>query len=363
MSLKLASLLFASLTVTASLVGCAADTTADLEDEDLVSSEDAVKAAGIQPGTFKLYATPHHQPNPGCDVHTSLELSNRSGARAALREVVGGFCEIFVDPQPREYRLRFEGTSCGSKIYKGTKRVAGKTRNITVTDHRTRTCRDLQPAKIIVQETDRNGAPQTKYSFDGAAPTPAVGTWLTYAPKQCGTNPWNGAQPAPGQDGSYLQGEKGEVDNFFRGKGIALAEVGFAYPSEPRMVCMACQCARGDTLVVHAKTPADAAKLVSDFGFAEMDGDALTTSPRQCGTNPWEGGVINHDDRVESKALSTWAKGAGAELAEAGFLDPTEGRAVCAACQCARGDLAIVFPKTAAGTNKLVSLGFSRVEN
>jgi hypothetical protein len=343
-----------------SLAGCAADATVADEDEDFVSSEDALRAASIEPGTFKLYDAPRAEPGH-CDIHTVLELKNQGGARAALHEKVGGPCRLAVFPDLREYRLRFDGTSCGSKIYKGSKRISGKLRQITITDHRTRLCRDLVPAKIIVEETDRNGVKQTKYSND-VAPPAATGTWLTIAPKQCGTNPWNGAQPAPGQEASWLQGEKGEVDNFFRGKGIALEQVGFAYPSEPRMVCMACSCPRGDALVVKAKSTADAAKLVADYGFAEADG-ALTTSPKQCGTNPWEGGAQTQDDRAETAKLTSWAKSQGAQLEEAGFLDYTAPRMVCMACQCPRGDTAIAFPTDATAANKLVNLGWKRVEN
>src|SRR5690606_15065267 len=118
----------------------------------------------------------------------------------------------------RFYRLRLDGTSCGSKIYKGQKRIAGKRRSITVTDHRTRMCRDLVPAQIIVEETDDSGDTHTKYSFDGAPP-PSVSTWLTIAPTQCGTNPWQG--------GSQSGDEASQVKSYFASKGIELEAVGF----------------------------------------------------------------------------------------------------------------------------------------
>jgi len=359
--IKLAAVAFAALSLTVAVAGCATDVETD-SDEDLVSAEDAIKAQGITPGSFKLYAEPGHVANPTCDIHTALELKSVGGARATLREAVSGLCEIYVEPQPRTYRLRLEGTACGSKIYKGTKKVQGEIRNITITDHRARLCRDLQPAKIIVEETDKSGATRVRYSADGAAPAPATSTWLTYAPKQCGTNPWSGAAPAKGTPPSPLAGEKGEVDNFFRAQGITLDQVGFAYPGEPRMVCMACSCPRGDALVVHTKTPADAARLVAQYGFAEAKG-ALITAPKQCGTNPWEGGTPTGDERAETTSLASWAKTAGAELSDAGFLDYTEPRMVCMACSCPRGDTAIAFPKSATGSNKLVSLGWQRVEN
>lgn len=349
--LKLTTLALSGLSFAALVAGCAADATPE-GDDDSVASEDAFRT-GIEPGTWKLYAEPRHQPNPGCDVHTSLTLGNRYGARAELREALDGFCEIYVEPQERSYRLRLAGTSCGSKIYEGKKRIGGKLRTIKIVDHRTRMCRDLVPARIIVEETDRNGDVQTKYSFDGA-PAPSTSTWLTLGPKQCGDNPW--------QNGSQTADEAGQVKSYFSSQGIQLEAVGFAYPGEPRMVCMACSCPRGDTLVVKAKDAADAQKLVSQHGFAEAT-NAFTKSPTQCGTNPWENGQQTQDSRLESQRLASWAKGAGAPLSEAGFIDYTEPRMVCMACSCPRGDIAIAFPESAAAGNELENLGWTRVEN
>lgn len=173
---KLVSSAVASVALT-SAVGCAVD--AGEEDGDAVSSEDAILAGtAITPGTFKLYGQPHASPNATCDVHTSLTLSTQGGARAKLSEALDGTCELYVAPQAREYRLRLDGSSCGSKIYKGKTRVGGKTREITITDHRTRFCRDLVPAKTIVDETDvTTGTSGTKYSFDGQSHGVLMPTW------------------------------------------------------------------------------------------------------------------------------------------------------------------------------------------
>lgn len=152
---------------------CTADTSDAADaDGDEVSSEEAISAR-VTPGEFKLYAQPRANPNPSCDVHTKLVLSADRGSKAHLEEVVGGFCEIYVAPNPRDYRLRSAGTSCGSRYYTGSYRKNGQRYTINITDHRTRTCRDLVPAKIIVEETSP-GFPGpisvTKYSFDGQPP-------------------------------------------------------------------------------------------------------------------------------------------------------------------------------------------------
>lgn len=354
--IKLGSFSLVATVFSFAVAGC----TADAASSDEVSAEGAL-VSGVTPGEFKLYGEPRANPNPSCDVHTSLVLTNVDGvSRAKLSEVVGGFCEIYVVPQEREYRLSFSGSSCGSQIFQGTTTVEGKARAITIVDHRTRICRDLVEAEIIVEEIDEKGGRRRLYSLDGQPQPQPTSTWLTYAPRQCGTNPWNGVQPAPGQRPSYLRGESGEVDVFFRNAGIELDQIGFAHPAEPMAVCTACSCPRGDLLIVHTKSAADAQKLVSQFGFAPLE-DALTTAPTQCGTNPWERGA--QSGASESQLLVSWAAGVGAPLESVAFLDYTEPRIVCMACQCPRGDTAVVIPKDAAAASKLEDLGWKRVEN
>jgi hypothetical protein len=168
--LKLVAL---ALSIIPMAAACSVDAGGADDDGDEVSESEAITAK-VAPGQFKLYAQPHATPNPSCDVHTSLTLSSSGGSRAALREVVGGFCEIYVDPSPREYKLRAGSTACGSRVYTGSFRRGGQRHAIKITDHRTRTCKDLPPAKIIVEETrPGEGGPvtTTKYSsFTAEAP-------------------------------------------------------------------------------------------------------------------------------------------------------------------------------------------------
>ena len=137
-------------------------------------------------------------------MHTKLVLSADGGSRAKLEEAVGGFCEIAVFPNARSYKLRLAGTGCGSKTYTGSFRKGGKQHKVTITDHRTRTCRDLVPAKIIVEETVP-GFPgaitMTKYSNDRAASRecPAPGSLFNCMPP---TSPDN---TACGADRSWIQ--------------------------------------------------------------------------------------------------------------------------------------------------------------
>ena len=169
MKLSFKALLLA-LAIAPLAIACGGADSDDVSDGDDVTEDEAV-AARIEPGTWKLYHEPNATPNPSCDMHTKLTLSNDRGSRAKLEEGLDGFCEIAVVPNPREYRLRLEGTSCGSKIYSGSVRKQGKQYKVKITDHRTRVCRDLVPAQIIVEETVP-GFPgpitMTQYSLDRA---------------------------------------------------------------------------------------------------------------------------------------------------------------------------------------------------
>ena len=351
MNLRFASTAAVTLFAMTALAATAADADAE-DDEQGVSAEEALKTS-VTPGTWKMYGEARHEPTPACDVHTVLDLDNKSGAHARLREELTGTCKMMVVPNARSYRLALQSTPCGSKVYTGTRTSKGVKHTITVTDHRTRTCKDIVPARIVVSE---DGV--AKYSYD-ASPAPTGSTWLVTAPKQCGSNPWAGAKPAAGKDPSVLGGELGEVDDFFRGKGVALEEVGLLEWTPARMVCMACSCPRGDTLVVKAKSAADAATLKASYGFVELTG-ARTTTPRQCGTNPWEGGKPGAGD--EEQKLAAWLDGQNADVTEAGFVHKTEPTMVCMACSCPRGDRAVVRPKSATNATKLDTLGWSKLE-
>ena len=174
--------------------------------------------------------------------------------------------------------------------------------------------------------------------------------WLTYAPKQCGSNPW---QQNPVNGDSYLEGELGQVADYFTSKNIKLLDLGFMGPAEPRVHCLACSCARGDTLLVHA-TATDAARLVKEYQFTRVaDRAFLATAPRQCGSNPW---APDSDRAVELQNVVEWAASQGATLDILGFISHAEQRFQCAACSCARGDLLVVRTADDEGNGLLRSL-------
>jgi hypothetical protein len=156
--LALSALLF-SLTA----VGCAASA-----EETGTGSEQAL--ASERP-SFKLYAEAGHTPDAACDLFTQLTFTTsedyRTG-RAELEDVVEGACKPGVDGTLRRYELTASEDDCGSHVFRGMAKVSGEVREITITDHRTRTCRDLVPAMIMVDERSvKTERLQSLFSFDG----------------------------------------------------------------------------------------------------------------------------------------------------------------------------------------------------
>jgi hypothetical protein len=154
MKLKAVSVFFLAAATASLSMACSSADAGDASDSDgdVVVESEAV-AAKVTPGSFKLYSQPNATPNPGCDVHTKLDLKAEYRSTASLQEAVGGSCEIAVFPNQRTYRLRLEGTDCGSRIYAGFRKKDGESYAIKITDHRTRLCENVVPAAIIVEET------------------------------------------------------------------------------------------------------------------------------------------------------------------------------------------------------------------
>ena len=321
------------------LIGCAAVMMAmstvacsggpEIDDAEGTTSEDALRAR-VTAGVFKLYGEPNHEPTPGCDIHTRLELAQTaSGSVARLENTLGGACAVAIDPDSRSFRLRESSGTCGTKIFSGSKRVGNKRRAIKITDYRAATCAD-SASQIVVEETLANGQEETLYSYDEPQTTPAD-LWLTFKPRQCRSNPWDSA-PGRRVSDSTLSGEAGTVDEFFRARNIELTEIGFLSTPQPVVVCAACQCPRGDRLVVKAKNAGDVDQLES-FGFEKVSAKTVGLAPESCNTNPWD----DANREGNARDLGQWAESLGADISHAGFVKPTESRIVCQACGCPRG--------------------------
>ncbi len=93
-----------------------------------------------------------------------------------------------------------------------------------------------------------------------SAPDPAA---MAFEARQCGTNPW---QTAPA---SSVAEELELVDSWLASEGADVPVRGFLFPAEPKVVCAACSCPRGDRLVAF---PADqeAHGFLSSLGFADV---------------------------------------------------------------------------------------------
>ena len=127
-----------------------------------------VEQAKVKEGEFLMTASKNFQPS-GCDILESLSLSNpKTGPLARIRTTLLGECEIFVLPQDRIYSLSVKSRSCGSVIYSGslgTSQGGNPPKEITITDHRKRTCEDIVAAKVIL-EYDLGENKLIRYSND-----------------------------------------------------------------------------------------------------------------------------------------------------------------------------------------------------
>lgn len=187
---------------------------------------------------------------------------------------------------------------------------------------------------------------------------PATG-WLSLKPVQCQGNPWEKLTPkGDGTEPSYPIAELLTIDRYFRDQGIKLQELGLVDAAAGIATCDACNCARGDRLLVRA-SGGDVATLVARHGFSAVQAGVLQTAPRQCGANPWKPAPAPLTPRDEAKNVVTWAAGIGAPLTEAGFAYPTVLTPVCLACNCPRGDRLAVYPKDSNSTTILTKQGFA----
>lgn len=132
-----------------------------------LASSSALAGTAVQGGSFDLYSEPNYV-SSSCNLGTGLILDRGKilGDVAVLEDFVKGTCKIAVRPNTRFTKLTFVRSNCGSKIYQGSFVNADTFVLATITDHRTRRCKDLVPAKVIVTLEPSEGAVTTLYSQD-----------------------------------------------------------------------------------------------------------------------------------------------------------------------------------------------------
>ncbi|NRA63350.1 MAG: hypothetical protein HRU19_02635 [Pseudobacteriovorax sp.] len=117
------------------------------------------------PGAFILKDEPR-APSTGCDIVSRLILDKGTimGDFAYLTDYVDGFCEIYVNPNPRIFTIS-ETTSigCGSVKHSGTAQLANGFHTIEIIDHRTRLCEDLIP--FLLKVTIKNNREVVQVGF------------------------------------------------------------------------------------------------------------------------------------------------------------------------------------------------------
>lgn len=126
----------------------------------------SIQTHKFQPGSFNLNQ-PGMVPNPNCYtfVNMTLDKGQLFGPFAVLENRVGGLCEIYAAPNTRFYDLKLAGIECGSGHYEATRITEDGPEKLTLIDHRTRTCRDVVPAKLIVMIESPDGQVTTLHGM------------------------------------------------------------------------------------------------------------------------------------------------------------------------------------------------------
>lgn len=159
--MKTTAAILAGISLLSLVAGCSADAT----DDAASANADLSAPAPLTAGTFDLYSAPRYTPESSCERYTKIDLKFMA---AHLEDAFVGTCMTFVavDPVVRDYALEMTGTSCGSKIFTGSVQHGDATWSIKITDHRSRVCRDIIPALIVVEETQGAVATKKLYSND-----------------------------------------------------------------------------------------------------------------------------------------------------------------------------------------------------
>lgn len=114
--------------------------------------------------------------------------------------------------------------------------------------------------QLIVKIKSEHAATLAADGWIFSAPDPAA---VSMAPRQCGSNPWETSQT------TSVAEELEQVDTWFAAEGAKVPTRGFMFPAEPKIVCAACSCPRGDRLVAFPLDQEDAG-LLSSLGFSAV---------------------------------------------------------------------------------------------
>ncbi len=118
------------------------------------------------PGVFVAHDEPRQEIDQQCGTIVVVKLDEGSvlGKVAVLEERVTGLCDLYVMPNKRIYELSQTTTSCGSVLYSATRETNEGVVKFELADHRSRVCRDLQPATLVIKETQPNGFERDLYA-------------------------------------------------------------------------------------------------------------------------------------------------------------------------------------------------------
>ena len=162
--------------VIAAISACAAETS----DSPLTTSDEALGASSSpspspsrSPSRSRVetFTLEPEAPRGGaldrCEARSFLSLAPpivvHFALDATLHDERPTGCDA-IAPDLRSYHLLYDGARCGSKTYSATGTIDGAERTLTLIDHRLRTCKDVVPASIVVEETSSDGVVRRLYA-------------------------------------------------------------------------------------------------------------------------------------------------------------------------------------------------------
>ena len=109
----------------------------------VIANGTALAATPVQ-GQFKLHSDNGFVEAPECDLHTRLVLKQETNAFiAVLTDHVAPFCTLQIPLNPRVYAVKQVAVDeCGSRIVQSIVGANDGLPDISIQDHRTRSCDD-----------------------------------------------------------------------------------------------------------------------------------------------------------------------------------------------------------------------------
>ncbi len=130
-----------------------------------VSASSTTSGANEPVLNYRVYSEQGHRVNPRCDVFVRVSVDLNQSTITVSNDLAGS-CPIMISPETRVYSLMETTNQCGSTTFLGVRDERRSLGTISIQDHSRRKCRDLVPARVVVEEASQSET-QVFYSAVG----------------------------------------------------------------------------------------------------------------------------------------------------------------------------------------------------